>query len=59
MLLFEDVTTTGGSAMIAVEAARAAGCRVETLYTVVDRLEGAEANLAREGIRPGSAFYPH
>ena len=28
VLLFEDVTTTGGSAMIAVEAARAAGCRV-------------------------------
>ncbi len=50
-LLFEDVTTTGGSAMIAVEAARAAGCHVRTLYTVVDRLEGAKANLAREGIR--------
>ncbi len=56
VLLFEDVTTTGGSAMIAVEAARAAGCRVETLYTVVDRLEGAEANLAREGIRLAPLF---
>ncbi len=51
VLLFEDVTTTGGSALIAVEAARAAGARVETLYTVVDRREGAEANLAREGVR--------
>ncbi len=50
-LLFEDVTTTGGSAMVAVEAVRAAGSEVRTLYTVVDRLEGAEANLAREGIR--------
>ena len=57
VLLFEDVTTTGGSAMIAVEAARAPrGCRVETLYTVVDRLEGAEANLAREGIRLAPLF---
>ena len=56
VLLFEDVTTTGGSAMIAVEAVRAAGCRVETLYTVVDRLEGAEANLAREGIRLAPLF---
>ena len=42
--------------MIAVEAARAAGCRVQTLYTVVDRLEGASANLAREGIRLAPLF---
>ncbi len=56
VLLFEDVTTTGGSAMIAVEAARAAGCQVRTLYTVVDRLEGAEANLAHEGIRLAPLF---
>ena len=56
VLLFEDVTTTGGSAMIAVEAVRQAGCTVRTLYTVVDRLEGAEANLAREGIRLDALF---
>ena len=42
--------------MIAVEAVRQAGCTVRTLYTVVDRLEGAEANLAREGIRLDALF---
>ena len=51
VLLFEDVTTTGGSAMVAVEALREAGCQVDTLYTVVDRLEGAATNLEKEGIR--------
>lgn len=51
VLLFEDVTTTGGSAMVAVEALRQAGRQVDTLYTVVDRLEGATTNLEKHGIR--------
>ena len=35
----------------AVEAAREAGAEVRTVVTIVDRLEGAEANLARHGLR--------
>lgn len=50
-LVFEDVTTTGGSAMVAVNALREAGCTVKVVYTIVDRLEGAEARFAEEGIR--------
>ncbi len=50
-LLVEDVTTTGTSVLRAVEAAREAGAEVRTVVTLVDRLEGAEANLARHDLR--------
>ncbi len=49
--LVEDVTTTGGSVMQAVEAVRAAGGRVVQIVTVVDRLEGARETLEAQGIR--------
>lgn len=39
--ILEDVTTTGGSSMKAVEAVRAEGGEVALVLTVVDRLEGA------------------
>ena len=51
VLIVEDVTTTGGSAMLAIAAARAEGCTVPVVVTVVDRLEGAEKNFADMGIR--------
>jgi orotate phosphoribosyltransferase len=51
VVIVEDVTTTGGSAMKAVEAVRAMGCTVNVIATVLDRQEGAEANLVKEGIR--------
>jgi orotate phosphoribosyltransferase len=50
-LLVEDVTTTGASVLRAVEAAREAGAEIRTVVTIVDRLEGAEANLARHDLR--------
>jgi orotate phosphoribosyltransferase len=50
VVLFDDVTTTGGSVMQAVRAVREQGATVKKIITVVDRLEGAAANLAREGI---------
>lgn len=49
-VLLEDVTTTGKSVMQAVDAVRAAGGKVTKVVTVVDRLEGAKANLAAQGI---------
>ncbi len=56
VLLFEDVTTTGGSAMVAVDRLRDEGCKVKAIYTIVDRLEGAEARFAQEGIRLVTLF---
>ena len=49
-LLFEDVTTTGGSAMVGVDRLRQEGCTVKAVYTIVDRLEGAKERFADEGI---------
>jgi orotate phosphoribosyltransferase len=48
--LIEDVTTTGDSAFKAASAARADGALCELVLTVVDRREGAEANLAAKGL---------
>jgi orotate phosphoribosyltransferase len=50
VVLIEDVTTKGGSVMQAVNAVRAQGATVKKIITIVDRLEGAEANLKKEGL---------
>jgi orotate phosphoribosyltransferase len=50
VVLFEDVTTRGGSVMEAVHAVRARGATVTKIITIVDRLEGATENLQKEGI---------
>ena len=46
VVVVEDVTTTGGSAMSAVEALREAGATVALLITILDRNEGATALYA-------------
>jgi len=46
VVIVEDVTTTGGSALQAVDAAQAEGAIVVLVLTVVDRLEGATENFA-------------
>lgn len=51
VVMLEDVSTTGGSVMKAVDAAREAGATVDTVITIVDRQEGAEASLAAQGLR--------
>ncbi len=54
--LLEDVVTTGGAAVAAVEALRAAGLACDTAVCVVDREEGGEDALARHGVRLRSLF---
>ena len=56
VILFEDVTTTGGSAMQAVTQARQFGCEIVKVLSVVDRLEGAEENFRAAGIRFEALF---
>lgn len=56
VVLFEDVTTRGGSVMEAVRAVRARGATVTKIITIVDRLEGAAENLEKEGIALQSVF---
>ncbi|MBI5260905.1 MAG: orotate phosphoribosyltransferase [Bradyrhizobium sp.] len=50
VVVVEDVTTTGGSAMKAVEALREAGANVVLVFTMVDREEGASETFAQAGI---------
>ncbi|NCN69134.1 MAG: orotate phosphoribosyltransferase [Candidatus Altiarchaeum hamiconexum] len=50
VVLVEDVTTTGASVLKAVNAVREFNCVVDKVITIVDRLEGAKENLAKEGI---------
>jgi len=50
VLLIEDVTTSGGSAIYGVEELRKAGAIVDIVVTVVDREQGAASHLEKEGI---------
>lgn len=56
VVLFEDVTTRGGSVMEAVHAVRSRGATVTKIITIVDRLEGAVENLQKEGIALEAVF---
>ena len=49
--LVEDVVTSGGALLEAVEALRSAGLTVRTAVCVVDREEGGADALARRGVR--------
>src|ERR1700719_3443862 len=48
--IVEDVTTTGSSALRAVEAVRDAGGEVALVFTMVDRDEGATETFAQAGL---------
>lgn len=48
--LLEDVVTTGGSSLKAVEILRAAGCEVAGIVAIVDRLEGGAENVRAAGL---------
>ena len=50
VVIVEDVATTGGSALKAVDAAEAIGARVVRVVALLDRLEGAAAAFAARGI---------
>jgi len=49
--VLEDVTTTGGSAIKAVEKLRDAGYIVERVVTIVDRQEGAKELMKEKNIQ--------
>jgi orotate phosphoribosyltransferase len=50
VVILDDVLTTGGSAIKAVEAVREAGCEVVKVVCLVDRLQGARELFAQHGI---------
>src|SRR5262249_10912530 len=50
IVIVEDVTTTGGSAMKAVDSVREAGANVVLVLTMVDREEGATDTFGEAGL---------
>jgi orotate phosphoribosyltransferase len=54
--ILEDVTTTGGSSMIAVDAARKSGGAIALVLSIVDREEGAVDFYRQAGIPFDSIF---
>lgn len=50
VLLIEDVTTSGGSALYGIDILRAAGATIDRVVTVVDREQGAAGMLRDKGV---------
>lgn len=51
VVIVDDVATTGGSSLQAVDAVEALGCKVVLVVVVLDRLEGAAGAFAQRGLR--------
>jgi len=51
VVIVEDVTTTGGSALEVAEIVQSLGGLVDKIVCVVDREEGAEENLKKHGLK--------
>jgi orotate phosphoribosyltransferase len=56
VVVVEDVATTGGSVMKAIDEVRKRHCKIVAVITIVDRLEGAKENLAKQGINLVALF---
>lgn len=56
VVIVEDVTTTGGSSMKAVERAQEEGLEVVGIVTLVDREEGARENIEGAGQKLRAVF---
>ncbi|MCS6960754.1 MAG: orotate phosphoribosyltransferase [Pseudanabaenaceae cyanobacterium SKYGB_i_bin29] len=56
VVVVEDVVTTGASALWAVHQLRGAGYRVEDVFAIVDRQEGAAERFAQEGLQLHALF---
>ena len=50
VVILEDVVTTGGSSLLAIDRVREFGAEVVQVLAIVDRLEGGAANFAERGI---------
>jgi orotate phosphoribosyltransferase len=56
VVIVEDVITTGGSSLVALEACREAGLPVAGLIAIVDRQEGGRENLEGQGLAVEALF---
>ena len=56
VVVIDDVITTGGSTIQAIEAVQAEGGKVAFVLALVDRQEGGRANIEQRGVRVVSVF---
>ena len=56
LVIVEDVVTTGGSSLKAIEHCEAAGLKVERVFAIVDRLEGGREAFAAKGYELTTLF---
>ena len=56
VMIVEDVLTTGGQVIEAAKTLQDAGAKVEKIVAVIDRLEGARANIESAGYLYESLF---
>jgi orotate phosphoribosyltransferase len=55
-LVVEDVVTTAGSAILAINRLREHGIIVDTLFSIIDREQGGREHLSKMGIHLHSLF---
>jgi len=56
VLIIEDVLTTGGQVLESVQSLRDAGAIVERVVAIIDRQEGARANIEGAGLQFDALF---
>lgn len=49
--IVEDVVTTGGSSLLAIERVEQFGCEVTQVLSIIDRMEGGAANFQSRGYK--------
>lgn len=56
VVIVEDVVTTGGSSLLAIERCEAVGLKVERVLAIIDRLEGGREAFADRGYELSTLF---
>ncbi|MCI0491678.1 MAG: orotate phosphoribosyltransferase [Planctomycetes bacterium] len=56
IVIVEDVVTTGGSSLLAIERCEAVGLRVQRVLAIIDRLEGGREAFAERGYELTTLF---
>ncbi len=55
-VIVEDVVTTGGSSLLAIQRAEAFGLKIKTVIAIIDRMEGGREAFAQAGYTLKSLF---
>ena len=56
VVIVEDVVTTGGSSLLAIERCEAVGLQVRRVLAIIDRLEGGREAFAERGYELSTLF---